>query len=698
MHIRRLAIVGAGPYGTYALERLAAIRQATPPRVGLELHVFEKSGAYGSGRIHDPNQPSSNRLNRIASELAFAADSEELHGGAIRAKRETLLTWSQREPRQQESQDRVTTHSWPERGLHGQALREHFLQYIDELNATPDTQVFLYPSEVVDIDEATDNSYRVHFSADDQRDFVVVDEVLLVTGHPLHNVRPEDPDARGEVHAYPLEQNLSEDRVGTSARVGCRGMGLTAIDVVLYLSEGRGGTFLRKGSELVYQPSGREPSAIVLTSRSGMLPKAKAPRVHSRSHVASFFTSDNIDAMRLASCTAKGHPRTRQLDFEHDVLPLMLLEMATIYYGRLYGQSIADPLHRIATVAASAHVAAAPSKRSKMRPDAGHQVLAEITKYVRLLERELADSLSTGAPPEQGSPQEDRLNHYLRASSMEEADSQSEPNSRNGRTVASGEQSRFDWAEISNHEFATSSAGDLRISVINTLEEDLARASRGSDLDPQKAAVEGVWRDQRETIRHAVEFGGLTPSSHRVFRERYEPLYNRISNGPGADVLEKILALVKVGLVEVAGPGSRFVGEPAGAKVVAPGAVSVSPVDIVVDARVPDFDPRRNSGQLYSNLIERGLVRLWAHKDDAREEPPYVPGGLDVMPDFRTVSAAGIANDRISALGAPCEGAMFFKHGAFRPNRGHYVMRDIATWLSGFSARMAEDDNDAFVA
>ncbi len=52
-------------------------------------------------------------------------------------------------------------------------------------------------------------------------------------------------------------------------RIGIIGMGLTAIDTMLYYTENKGGKFFRENKKLAYKPSGNEPAKLFALSRSG---------------------------------------------------------------------------------------------------------------------------------------------------------------------------------------------------------------------------------------------------------------------------------------------------------------------------------------------------------------------------------------------------------------------------------------------
>jgi phosphoenolpyruvate phosphomutase len=48
-----------------------------------------------------------------------------------------------------------------------------------------------------------------------------------------------------------------------------------------------------------------------------------------------------------------------------------------------------------------------------------------------------------------------------------------------------------------------------------------------------------------------------------------------------------------------------------------------------------------------------------------------------------------VVDERLTLLGPPSEGVMFFQLGALRPNQDHHVMRDILCWLSDFWEQVA---------
>ncbi|WP_053763522.1 hypothetical protein [Streptomyces sp. AS58] len=133
-----------------------------------------------------------------------------------------------------------------------------------------------------------------------------------------------------------------------------------------------------------------------------------------------------------------------------------------------------------------------------------------------------------------------------------------------------------------------------------------------------------------------------------------------------------------------AGPEARVSPDERSGSFVVRGGVTgaVLPVDVLVDARVHPFDAANDIRPLYPNLLGRGLVRTW--RNPGADAPDFAPGGLDLTEDFHPVRTDGEADRRITVLGWPSEGVMFFQYGALRPNHNHHIMRDVLCWLRQF--------------
>lgn len=724
--IVRLAIVGGGPTCTYAMERLAATADRLGAGTELEIHVFDRGGQFGAGQVHSVHQPATSFLNRIVGQVAFAADESVPAAGPLldAELRPTLLDWCRQ--RYAETGDpvfRLSAEDWPKRYVHGLALQSQFERYVALLRARPGVAVFLHTDEVIDIIELEEGLRVVsaHGSAPD----LIADHVLMATGHPTN--RPECLPSRAQwcsfaqehpavfvPAAYPLEENLGEEIVSTGRTVGCVGMGLTAIDVILHLSEGRGGRFLREESgQLRYVPSGAEPQSIVASSTAGLFTFARPFNAKERDlaafeHTGVFLTEEAIDRLRgsVGVPAQIGAARRRQLNFERHVFPLIVLEMAHLYYTTLLGPAFgAELAERIRPVYQD--FLAAGSGTAQQSVDlllAPVETAADDAESI--VDRALNGSICLGRPdlpmwskaavlryatvvfgPEAASTLEPALDDPAELNRLSEQLISPWAHERGFRA------NRFSWDVMINPipESACASPQEYRKAMIEFMRRDHLWAAQNNLENPAKAAADGVWRDLRDVLAHAADFGGLEPVSHRAFLDVYMRHHNRLANGAALEVMEKVLALIEYGLVDVSvGPGASVETDADKGTFVLSGPRTGAQrrVHVLVDARVHPFDPEADSAPIYPSLLRRGLVRKWRNAGSPGSHG-FEPGGLDLTADFHPVRGGGRVDERLTFLGPPSEGVMFFQLGALRPNQNHHVMLDILCWLDGFWAQVA---------
>ncbi|OKK08668.1 hypothetical protein AMK26_01515 [Streptomyces sp. CB03234] len=713
----RLALVGGGPRATYALERLSATIGRLGPGQGVEVRVFERTGEFGAGLAHSPSQARTSYLNRIGSQVSFAADETVAGAGLLRpeAQRPTLHEWCRRRFEATGDPDfDLGPEDWPKRYVHGLALRDMFDAFADDLRRHPRADLHLHQAEVVDVESSDDGLTVV--TADGERH--PADEALLLTGHSYHDPERNHAGRRlakcasfggahHVVHPYPMDRELGPDRCGPEAVVGCAGMGLTAIDTILHLTEGRGGRFEpAPGGGLVYRPSGAEPAGIVAFSGSGLFtfarPDNHKPSDGSGDHQGTFLTHEAVRQLRAnvgSPYPGGADERQLQLDFEKDVLPLVVLEMAHLHYVTLLGPGVAMLLTQRVMPDYLAFLS------GTLASGAGRECLLVRLDTAVAHVTEVLDSVLHGtrtAAEAQASvswPVRDVLLHWVRVVFGTDAelkvrrcldraqppqlvlDGLTSPSAL-GTAVTSN---RFSWDDAVSPVPPQPSPDQWRTSMRQFMDRDQRWAGQGNRLNPHKAASDGVWRDLRSVISYAVDDAGLTAASQQTFLNLYVRHHNRLANGAAPEIMAKIGALIDHGLLDVgAGPEARVrPDEPTGRVVVdGPHTGFVRPVDVLIDARMHAFDPRADVLPLYRNLLASGTVRLWRNASVDGED--FVPGGLDLNPDFHPLRADGSIESRVTVLGVPSEGARSFLLSALRPNANHYVMRDMLTWLNGF--------------
>lgn len=161
------------------------------------------------------------------------------------------------------------------------------------------------------------------------------DFVFLATGHSRNNLTDEEAWCRKFAqdharynsklvyirHPYPLDKLTA---LGSDARVGICGLGLSAHDVVAALTVGRGGRFVAAGSGVRYVTSGQEPRLLIF-SRSGLPALARPPARADGRAAPRYFTREAVRTLRAAAM----HERASvQLDFDRELLPLLMKELA----------------------------------------------------------------------------------------------------------------------------------------------------------------------------------------------------------------------------------------------------------------------------------------------------------------------------------------------------------------------------------
>jgi uncharacterized NAD(P)/FAD-binding protein YdhS len=323
----RVAIVGLGPKGTFALERLLAHAGAAAGRARIEVDAFEAHGVPGAGPVYDPRQPAYLRMN-------FAAEQIDMWRGAPgvpSARRQTFVEWSAANARPCEPGD------YPPRADVGRYLADGLATLLAD--APPNARVVVRRARVSAL-RRRGSGWDVS-SAEGRRRY---DEVLIATGHEPSWDGALANDWRGPARlapaVFPVQKELSCERVPPGVTVAARGFALTFIDAALALTEGRGGTFaaLDHPYRLRYVSSGREPLLILPFSRTGRPMLAKPSRLPAPAAV-------------LAEIARSGSQRLSGLqgavDLHRDLLPLLA---STAAAG--YDASIAAAGHHPSIVAA----------------------------------------------------------------------------------------------------------------------------------------------------------------------------------------------------------------------------------------------------------------------------------------------------------------------------------------------------------
>ena len=609
-----VAIVGMGPRGLSVLERLL-IRLSRQPVVRPVVIWAVDAVEHGPGRVWRTDQPGWLTMNATAGEVTARSPDNGLLASSGAAS--SFAGWTEGG-----RGSAVRSADYPERRHYGRYLRAVF----DQLSARAPAGVEVRPVRGVAtaLHRADGGRWLI---VDYGRERLRVDKVVLATGH-AELVASEAEDAlrehadrcRGLRYIGPgltTEMPLAVIRPGSAVAV--RGLGLTFYDVVRSLTLGRGGRFERSpNGALRYVPSGEEP-VLYAGSRGGLPFRARA-RVAQPPQVAPnpvALTTERLAAMRAAALAARG---SCQLDFAVDVEPLIRLEMQHAYYS------------------CAARLRGGP--RAERRFAAAHRGL-----------------IDSGLTVDAGAVGELLAAHGLNDLPGVDFDALARP---------------FD---------ATPFVGlaHFRRRLIEALAHDVAESRKETTASPLKAALEAL-RALRPALPSVLDFGGLLPDSHRDFLARWAPMSFVLSAGPPAEQVEQVMALLAAGILEVVGPRAQFSPDRAGrcfvvASPAVPGSRRVA--QVLLDARVPTTDLRRDRSPLVRQLLAEGMIREYVNVGPG-DQAPFATGGLAVTPTpSRVLDAAGQPDRDVYAIGVATEHTRWFTQvGTGRPGRDSPFSRD----------------------
>jgi hypothetical protein len=733
MSSKQLAIIGAGPSCVYVLERITAYATHTLHPFSLDLYIFDRSGQFGSGEVHSTQQPKSSFLNRIAGQVSFAADETIQDSGPLLPSGDRLALHEWCRQQYQQTKDEIfniKAEDWPKRYIHGLALKYYFERYCSILKySCPYINLKINHAEVLDIIEK-ENKFLL-ITDDPKLGTFEADHVLFATGHSSNDPSKcetvktyvefsKKHSATYVPSAYPLEYSIPSEKIGNKTVVACDGMGLTAIDIILYLSEGRGGIFEKSSSgKLKYKPSGLEPSRVIPFSGSGLFTfarpfNAKERNLEELEHKGIFLTDTAIDELRKSvgkPIEIKYFGIRYQLDFERHIWPLIILEMSFVYYKTLLGDFFAEYVKK----------SLLPVYKNYLSNGGDDLEIPQIIdNLIEPLEKcvdevaSLIDSVFLGQQSLSRISNVDypwnlpeTINRYIDViygnSFREEIKEALKRNDSINSIVKKYtspfdhklmlKENKFKWIDqiqpIKLEDY--NSPESYQKALLRFMHKDHLWAAQNNLDNPAKAAADGVWRDLRPVLAHAADFGGLNAKSHKIFLDIYMRYHNRLCNGAALEVMEKMMALIEFGMLDVSvGPNAHLQMDMSTGKfrVQGPNTGANYEIDFLIDAKVHAFDPEKDIRPLYPNLYRRGLIQKW--QNPSLDGNHFEPGGLALTPDFHPIRINGQIDRRLTFLGPPTEGIMFFQLGALRPNKNHHVMQDILLWFRDFWKEVIE--------
>ncbi|MCL7987270.1 FAD/NAD(P)-binding protein [Sphingobacterium sp. lm-10] len=313
---KRIGIVGGGPKGMYALERLLHTLRQAGDETAVHVLWFNESPDFGSGNNYHVSQPDNLLINYCIGNIDgwLREDVNEQVQEQL-----SLTDWI----RKYHTTDlEVVPTDFASRALVGCYLQDVLRQLLEAMPSN--VSLSLIVGAVQDIGYSTEFKISVANS----EEFIAVDYLLMATGHCYENVPPfktstEEIPKAYIATAYPINRL---DALPKGESVAIMGLGLTFIDICLHLTEGRGGVFDESGR---YIPSGEEP-ILYPFSRSNLPIHPRGPVYGDARYAIRAQTDQALQALVDVR-------EERQIYFQQEVQPIIDDEIRFAYYSTLLG-------------------------------------------------------------------------------------------------------------------------------------------------------------------------------------------------------------------------------------------------------------------------------------------------------------------------------------------------------------------------
>ncbi|MFP1908982.1 FAD/NAD(P)-binding protein [Lonsdalea quercina] len=331
-----IAILGVGPRGLSILERLITLYGHSPHPEGMEILLVDPN-EIGTG-AHSPQQPDHLLVNTVASQITLFGDESVKNTGPIR-RGLNFCEWARAQGYRNKNGTKIQENDYLPRRLLGEYLA---WGYREITHGLPHDLVIRHrPYRATNMTLQDNGKTTIALEGGTS---VTADFVFLTTGHGHNRLSIDDhvllqfvaanrtQNPRLQYFSTPYPTTML-DEIPPQSRVLIQGMGLTAYDVLSQLTYGRGGIFTEEGDRLRYTPSGREP-AIALFSRQALPFSSRGCNqkgVGGQYHPA-FITLAVIDKLRQQTLSDTG---SSKLDFEKQILPLLVKEMCYVYRSTL---------------------------------------------------------------------------------------------------------------------------------------------------------------------------------------------------------------------------------------------------------------------------------------------------------------------------------------------------------------------------
>ena len=301
-----VVIIGVGPRGTYALERIIELGKQQVSNKSVEIILIEPE-SLGAGLIYNEKQPDFFLMNTIAEQVTAFPDSD-----TPLTKRPTLAEWLN-------SQKILTREQYSTRKDHGLYLSWVINSIIKQCPKA--WSIKHIKQKAIDIENCETGKYIKL----DSGEIIFANSILITSGNissveekPIFKEHNDRLITKIFHKPYPTDSYVNS--IIPENSVGIIGLGLTFIDVCLALTIGKGGQFKeKKDGTYQYIASGHEPK-IFAWSRSGLPLRGKAvnQKLSQFQYTPRFLTVELIKKLKSTF---------GQLNFQRHLFPYLLVEM-----------------------------------------------------------------------------------------------------------------------------------------------------------------------------------------------------------------------------------------------------------------------------------------------------------------------------------------------------------------------------------
>jgi len=216
------------------------------------------------------------------------------------------------------------------------------------------------------------------------------------------------------------------------------------------------------------------------------------------------------------------------------------------------------------------------------------------------------------------------------------------------------------------------SSNDYQNWIKEWIDFDLNQSIIGTLNSPLKSALE-IFREFRDIIRYAIDFGNLTDKSYEKFYNIHSHTLNRIGVGPQKERLAEIIALIDSKVLQIPfGPNPDVNWNNDLKKWKITSAVLKEEISIFCDwyytGHLNKVKKINNSPSLINSMFNKGIIKKYR----ANQNNTIT---IDVDNNYHPISIEGSVNKNIWIMGLLNEGVTFYNGYVTSPDkfvRSHY--------------------------